>query len=592
MPRELADGQMGSRASGWAPALATVALFGALALTSHSGAPRALFAAVAAPRTSAASISVESASGRRVGAGYAWARVAELRATSVLSLAAAGEARAATWVVDGESRGNAPASGLRHAFAEAGWHAVAATDASGAVATADVLVKYVRRNIYNLTRSEREAFLGALKTTYAVGGAEGRRRYGDAYKSAAELVAVHLRGAAARECDMWHDDASFVVKHVAFTLSMEESLRSVDGTVAVPYWDYTADAALDDWTSARLFDDDVLSPASGDRADHAIASGRFAFTPVARAETVAAGAVANAYGLLRSPWNVNPTPYVGRYRRVLGLEDGGYALPSAAAFVAAAKSAPSLAVLTSLLNGMLHGEAHVMLGGHWGLDVDVSSGNVGFLLSSKMLWRQGLARCPATCAADANSSACACACPASLVGEFLDARGVAHDASNISKAALDAAGVLAFTPLFASEKWVAHAVRSYDALLGLLCAVGTPGEMFTSAAPYDPAFWPLHGLADRAVASRRAENSDFDETWGYAHGLATVASDDHLVCDWTAVDAGGARLPACGRGECAGHAPDALLPFATGGALRTNAEFFDFMDPANADFPYVYDALL
>ena len=54
---------------------------------------------------------------------------------------------------------------------------------------------------------------------------------------------------------------------------------------------------------------------------------------------------------------------------------------------------------------------------------------------------------------------------------------------------------------------------------------------------------------------------------------------------------------------CAVNFPDILmaqgryqfkppLPFAPGGALRTNAEFFDFMDPANADFPYVYDALL
>ncbi|KAH8060424.1 N(2),N(2)-dimethylguanosine tRNA methyltransferase [Aureococcus anophagefferens] len=203
-------------------------------------------------------------------------------------------------------------------------------------------------------------------TTYAVGGAEGRRRYGGAYKSAAELVAVHLRGAAARECDMWHDDASFVVKHVAFTLSMEESLRSIDGSVAVPYWDYTADAALDDWTSARLFDDDALAGV-GDRADHAIASGRFAHpgrqsrgAPRRRRQRLRAPAV---------PWNVNPTPYVGRYRNVLGLEDGGYALPQRRR---SPRGGPRRCSprLTSLLNGMLHGEAHVMLGGHWGLDVD------------------------------------------------------------------------------------------------------------------------------------------------------------------------------------------------------------------------------
>ena len=52
---------------------------------------------------------------------------------------------------------------------------------------------------------------------------------------------------------LWHDDASFVVKHVAFTLSMEESLRSIDGTVAVPYWDYTVDAATIDATPGSMW---------------------------------------------------------------------------------------------------------------------------------------------------------------------------------------------------------------------------------------------------------------------------------------------------------------------------------------------------
>jgi hypothetical protein len=40
---------------------------------------------------------------------------------------------------------------------------------------------------------------------------------------------------------------------------------------------------------------------------------------------------------------------------------------------------------------------------------------------------------------------------------------------------------------------------SWDPMLSMLCSVGHAGEMFTSAAPYDPLFWPLHGLADRCV---------------------------------------------------------------------------------------------
>ena len=37
----------------------------------------------------------------------------------------------------------------------------------------------------------------------------------------------------------------------------------------------------------------------------------------------------------------------------------------------------------------------------------------------------------------------------------------------------------------------------YDVVKETLCHVGHAGEMFTSSAPYDPIFWPIHGLADR-----------------------------------------------------------------------------------------------
>jgi len=574
-----------------APALAACGLFLALAALRRVPALGlgAKYAALTRRSSGGAAIRLASEFGA-VAEGYgAWSHVAEIYAVTTLTLvdeAGVPVDGAVDWAIEGRESAPPAAGAASHVFDRLGYHTVGA----GGV-NASVLVKYVRRSIYALSDEARGRFLDGLKVTYDADGDEGRRRYGGDFVSMAELVGIHLAGAAARECDRWHDDAAFVVKHVALTRLLEASLQAVDARITVPYWDYAADASLDDWTSAAVFHKDVLSPASGNSSDRAVVDGRWAYTRIARARS---GAVANAYGLVRSPWNVNPTPYLTRYRYVAGLKDGGYALPSRDAFEAAA-AAPTLSVLNSLLNGMLHGEVHIMLGGHWGLDAfpAVTSGNDGFLLSSKMLWRQGVLACPASCAADAGDD-CACACPSSNLDEFLAIRGLAENATTAearAEAVLDAAGVLAFSPLFASGKWLNRGLRTYATLLDLLCAVGTPGEMFTSAAPYDPAFWPLHGLADRALLARRSSSSSFDETWGYAHSLATVASDTHLVCDWTAVDAGDATLPECGTAACEGHRADDLLPFTVDGATFTNAGYYRFMAPDSAAFPYVYDSV-
>ena len=82
------------------------------------------------------------------------------------------------------------------------------------------------------------------------------------------------------------------------------------------------------------------------------------------------------------------------------------------------------------------------------------------------------------------------------------------------------------TPSAAAPSSFAHATRRSPSIhlsgrppplsaRALAWQVGHPGELFTSAAPQDPLFWPLHGLAERFIQHARTLKADgaldFDE---------------------------------------------------------------------------------
>ena len=338
-------------------------------------------------------------------------------------------------------------------------------------------------------------------------------------------------------------------------------------------------------------------------SDHVVRTGRWAYTPVLLDRARAFSNVTNAYGLLRSPWNTNPEPYVMRSRVTLGrLSDGYDHFPTCANFSSFLTGSGWLGQMLFGLNGFLHGPVHIMVGGHWSFDRAAwepiarhMQSMDGMLLLSKFLWRQGYVRCPETCdAATTPARDCACACPAALVRGREDA-------------VLAEAGVWDLSSLVGLSTALAHENVSTAELLGLLCEVGHPGEMFTSAAPQDPLFWPVHGLAERflqyaRVLKRRGE-LDFSEAWGYFHA-PSLPSDTGVVCDWSGVRPGSMERPACARATCPGHRLHDVLPFddlvlgdasrnasATADRKYTNAQFYELIDPVSGALPYVYDTL-
>ena len=88
-----------------------------------------------------------------------------------------------------------------------------------------------------------------------------------------------------------------------------------------------------------IFNDDWFGTAHPANENHILDTGRFAFTQV-KTEARTFSNVTNPYGLLRSPWNTNPTPYVLRSNyTAYKLFDGYSTLPACSEFSAYVGSA-------------------------------------------------------------------------------------------------------------------------------------------------------------------------------------------------------------------------------------------------------------
>lgn len=492
--------------------------------------------------------------------------------------------------------------------------------------TAEIMVKYVRRNLRTMARKDREGFLDALQTLYTVPSAEGKQVYGPEYRDIAFFVRKHLYGAADLACDHWHDGAGIMTHHVAFTLEFEIALQYVDPVVSIPYWDYTWDAFAYDghrwgtWENSTVFHPDWFGPSSGSTDASVITEGRWAFTSVMR-DTGSYSNITNPFRLLRSPWNTSPVPFIQRFKNVLGASPYN-TFPTCNAWHAAFTTL-TLAEDLNLLNGADHGPVHIMIGGQVGgkmqhvMDKYFANYTIeDALLLSKWMWRQGYVHCPDSCDEHDVSDTCECECPAALIGnasayDFLVRAEVMHW---LATALMKKGDKFIYfdntTDVYRpfNMTMTQEGIFWNDFVVGL-CSVGHAGEMFTSAAPYDPTFWPIHTTADRFLSWKRILRAngliDWDESWAYVHDMApgmTPASDAGQVCDWTAVRDGLFDLPNCSKQICPGHLPFEEIPWekfpgdkkfdsVTKGARKkyTNAHFYAYSAPSNDDLPYVYD---
>jgi hypothetical protein len=115
-----------------------------------------------------------------------------------------------------------------------------------------VYVKYVRRELDQLTDEDREIFLDAMVTMWKVSTVEGQILFGNDYKSAQYFIQVHIDAAGNALCDEFHGGPGFVANHVFFTNYFEQSLRLVDPRTSLHYMEYTRYFDTDDYWEKHM----------------------------------------------------------------------------------------------------------------------------------------------------------------------------------------------------------------------------------------------------------------------------------------------------------------------------------------------------
>lgn len=487
------------------------------------------------------------------------------------------------WVVDDHTQGYGATCDVL--WTSLGWKSVVLIEKLNGTTTctiaAKVQVKYARREIRSLTDQDRETFFQAAMVLQRVPTEVGQRLYGSAYKSKDYFTRVHLYYGGTSDCDHWHQGAGFVTSHVAFTLEFEQAIQSVSPSVSMPYWDFTIESTLYEpgtFRSSLIFSDDWFGNASPDNDLHTLTEGRWAFVP-ATANARNFSEVVNSYGVLRAPWNNDPTPFLTRYCEIYGYENN--MKPSGCKEYNAAVKKTTWMSMSRQLNSAAHGHIHETIGGAWNhyfaeMNEYVTTPAImtfahGIQGLSKELWRAGYSVCPEQCAMDTAWVDCQCQCtPTSIKGkesyDILDDAGVLAAVSYYDQQGhtidqfYDANGTIYYTLPGYDARESKHI---YDSLLKVLCSPGHIGDMFQATSTNDITFWVLHPAVDRLWHYKRLGNQhNYDETWDPYH-------------------------------NCYGHNPTDYLPFKnlfdTDDRFYTNAELYENLRPNTAVLPYVYD---
>ena len=272
--------------------------------------------------------------------------------------------------------------------------------------TVNLWCKYVRREIRSLTKSDRDEFLDTAVQLWQITTRQGRAEYGfdNNYVSIHKLALIHNDLAGNDFCDFLHGGLNFLGGHVALGNMFDKAMQQINPRVTLPYWSYTVDMAPFSNTDDNMVIDQGLwnstvwgpdffgysSPGKG-----YITSGRWANITIPEVneeflneagvdgffrtqpfyscyrqedglcpDRQPSGHVRNAFGLLRSPWNLNAGSRMIRSHDNCGSTYIQF--PSCSSVVDLQRHYDSFSDYVEYLMYSPHGTVHNFVGGLFG----------------------------------------------------------------------------------------------------------------------------------------------------------------------------------------------------------------------------------
>jgi hypothetical protein len=462
-------------------------------------------------------------------------------------------------------------------------------------ASGSLVCMYVRRELRELTSEDLSTTLDAMYEIWQTDETTGQLQYGSDYHDMDYLMGFHFYNAAWQDGDHIHEGLGFFPQHLKLTNMFERSIQAVNPAVTLPFWDFTIETAnnISVWDSPMFTEDTFGSMPTppdaewgwlyknADVDDARIPDGRWADAKTG--VNTKFPSLSFAYGYMRAPWSMNPSPYITRFTSV------DKQLPTC-------QSHYDLAAYTSLTDLLHfspyepHGSTHGVIGGVYGCDVFDDMLANGYLLDEqaqlnlcknwlfymKEMYRLGIISPRKGCAVSAEASTestCGFDCNAALRSDMVKMLGAILNSDYVTTPVpMTSAAINAWADLLCNG----DGYKSFG------------GDHLEAASAADPSFWPIHPTMDRLLQAKMMAGGFEQSSW------PTDSKEDYL-CDKFQCYHAESNSRYIDDSCCQGHyADDQLMITDDAGNIEyvglTNTEMLAAVDPTSEAYsvPYIY----